>query len=49
MKNIKEGSGDAMRQDPMLVYEIETEQGMMHVSSDWLEVDQASFKIEQLL
>ena len=35
VKNIKEGSGDAIEQDPMLVYEIETDQGMMRVPADW--------------
>ena len=36
VKNIKEGSGDAIGQDPILVYEIETDQGMMRVPADWL-------------
>ena len=36
VKDIKEGSGDAIGQDPMLVYEIETDQGRMRVPADWL-------------
>ena len=36
VKNIKEGSGDAMGQERILVYEIETDQGMMRVPADWL-------------
>ena len=35
VKNIKEGSGDEIEQDPMLVYEIETDQGIMRVPADW--------------
>ena len=35
VKNIKEG-GAAIGPDPMLVYEIETDQGLMHIPSDWL-------------
>jgi hypothetical protein len=36
VKNIKEGSGDAIGRNPMAVYEIETDQGMMRVPADWL-------------
>ena len=36
VKNIKEGSGDAIGQKRILVYEIETDQGMMRVPADWL-------------
>ena len=36
VKNIDQGSGDAIEQDPMSVYEIETGQGMMRVPADWL-------------
>ncbi len=36
VKNIKEGSGDAVGQDPVSIYEIETDQGMMRVPADWL-------------
>ncbi|MEO8340807.1 MAG: hypothetical protein ABI604_14010 [Nitrospirota bacterium] len=36
VKNIKEGSGDAIGQDPMSVYEIETDQGRMRIPADWL-------------
>ncbi|MEP6889103.1 MAG: hypothetical protein ABI955_00230 [Nitrospirota bacterium] len=36
VRNIKEGRGDAIGQDPMLVYEIETDQDMVHIPADWL-------------
>jgi hypothetical protein len=36
VKDIKDGGRDAIGQDPMLVYEIETVQGMMRVPADWL-------------
>jgi hypothetical protein len=36
VKNITAGSGDAIGQGPILVYEIETGQGMMRVPADWL-------------
>ena len=36
VKNIEEGSGDAIGQDPVSVYEIETDQGMMRIPADWL-------------
>lgn len=35
VKNIKDAS-DAIGSDPMLIYEIETNQGLMRVPSDWL-------------
>lgn len=37
VKNIEGGSGDAIEQDPVSVYEIETDQGMMRIPADWLE------------
>ena len=36
VKDIKEASQEAIGEDPMLVYEIETSQGMMHIPADWL-------------
>ena len=37
VKHIEGGSGDAIGQDPVSVYEIETDQGMMRIPADWLE------------
>jgi hypothetical protein len=36
VKDIKAGGHDAIGQNPMPVYEIETPQGMMRVPADWL-------------
>ena len=36
VKNIEEGRGDAIGQDPVSVYEIETDQGRMRIPADWL-------------
>ena len=36
VKEIKAGGRDAIGQNSMLVYEIETSQGMMRVPTDWL-------------
>ena len=36
VKGIKDGGQEAIDQDPMLVYEIETSQGMMRIPADWL-------------
>ena len=36
VRNIKERSEDAIGQECILVYEIETDQGMMRVPADWL-------------
>ena len=36
VKAINRGDSDTLDADPMLIYEIETEQGMMRVPADWL-------------
>ena len=36
VKGIKESDLDPTSTDPMLIYEIETNQGMMRVPADWL-------------
>ena len=36
VKHIEEGRGDAIGQDPISVYEIETDQGRMRIPADWL-------------
>ena len=36
VKTIEQGSDDAIGQDPMSVYEIETDQGRMRIPADWL-------------
>lgn len=36
VKAINEGDSDTVDTDPMLIYEIETDQGMMRVPADWL-------------
>ena len=36
VENIEEGIGDAIRQDSMSVYEIETNEGRMRIPADWL-------------
>jgi hypothetical protein len=36
VKNIEEGRGDAIVQEPISVYEIETDQGRMRIPADWL-------------
>jgi len=35
VKDIKSGDGDVLAPDPMLIYEIETDQGLMRVPADW--------------
>ena len=36
VKAINEGDSGTLDTDPMLIYEIETDQGMMRVPADWL-------------
>jgi hypothetical protein len=36
VKTIKGGDSDTLDADPMLIYEIETSQGMMRLPADWL-------------
>ena len=36
VKAINEGDSDTLDADPMLIYEIETDQGTMRVPADWL-------------
>ena len=36
VKSIKESGQDASAQEQMLIYEIETDQGMMRLPADWL-------------
>lgn len=36
VKDIKESGQDASAQEQMLIYEIETDQGMMRLPADWL-------------
>ena len=36
VKAINEGDSETLDTDPMLIYEIKTDQGMMRVPADWL-------------
>ena len=36
VKEVREGGVDDIGSDPMLIYEIETNQGMMRIPADWL-------------
>ena len=36
VKTIEERSADAIGQNPISVYEIQTDQGMMRIPADWL-------------
>jgi hypothetical protein len=36
VKEVSDAGVDAIGSDPMLVYEIETSQGMMRIPADWL-------------
>ena len=36
VKEVSDGGVEAIGSDPMLIYEIETSQGMMRIPADWL-------------